>query len=241
MIRVASKTGPASSLTVFRVGQTRICMSASPARFLRTIFDTTTGHHSRVELLVAFLTEHGHGAAPPRRRGRRADGSEGATSVSTTSIPARECAASVRTLEASDRRRLYRLGDRGGARDERVASHDRLPRAGDWRAHEDHAKATDGWPGSTWRGRANPTITCRSLYSDLFDLSYEAVGALDPRHTTVVEWEEPNRKGVVYDLDAARQPRDVLLWNVFGRVEPARDLIGAHRSIEMGTLRGPVR
>lgn len=41
------------------------CMSASPARFLRTIFDTTTGHHSRVELLVAFLTEHGHGAAPP--------------------------------------------------------------------------------------------------------------------------------------------------------------------------------
>jgi 3-phenylpropionate/trans-cinnamate dioxygenase ferredoxin reductase component len=59
--------------------------------------------------------------------------------------------------------------------------------------------------------------------------------------TTVVEWEEPNRKGAVYYLDAARQPRGVLLWNVFGRVEPARGLIGAHRSIEMGTLGGPVR
>jgi hypothetical protein len=73
--------------------------SASPARFLRTIFDTTTGHQGDVELLVAFLTEHGHGAVPRADALVELMGPEGAQSVSATSISARECAASERTLE----------------------------------------------------------------------------------------------------------------------------------------------
>jgi hypothetical protein len=74
------------------------------------------------------------------------------------------------------------------------------------------------------------------FYSDLFDVGYEAVGELDPRQETVAEWDEPNRKGIVYYLDAERRPRGVLLWNIFGRIDAARDLIQARRPIEASTL-----
>ena len=78
------------------------------------------------------------------------------------------------------------------------------------------------------------------FYSDLFDLGYEAVGELDPRQQTLADWEEENRKGIVYYLDAERHPRGVLLWNVFGRVDDARDLIRAHQPIEVSKLTEPV-
>ena len=101
-------------------------------------------------------------------------------------------------------------------------------------------RATAGWSGSTWPGRSESYDHLPFFYSDLFDLGYEAVGELDPRHETVAEWDEPNRKGVVYYLDAERHPRGVLLWNIFGRVDAARDLIRAHQPIDASTLSEPV-
>ena len=63
------------------------------------------------------------------------------------------------------------------------------------------------------------------FYSDLFDLGYEAVGELDARRLEVVEhWAEPFRRGVTYYMDGGRV-RGVLLWNVWGQVEAARELI----------------
>jgi 3-phenylpropionate/trans-cinnamate dioxygenase ferredoxin reductase subunit len=62
------------------------------------------------------------------------------------------------------------------------------------------------------------------FYSDLFELGYEAVGRLDARLETVSDWQEPFRKGVVYYLGDGRI-RGVLLWNVWGKVEDARQLI----------------
>jgi NADPH-dependent 2,4-dienoyl-CoA reductase/sulfur reductase-like enzyme len=62
------------------------------------------------------------------------------------------------------------------------------------------------------------------FYSDLFDLGYEAVGRLDSSMETVSDWQEPFRKGVVYYLQEGRI-RGVLLWNVWDKVEAARELI----------------
>jgi hypothetical protein len=76
------------------------------------------------------------------------------------------------------------------------------------------------------------------FYSDLFDLGYEAVGDVDARNETVAEWAEPNRKGVVCYLDAERRPRGFLLWDVWGRVDAARELIGAGEPVRRETLRG---
>jgi NADPH-dependent 2,4-dienoyl-CoA reductase/sulfur reductase-like enzyme len=106
--------------------------------------------------------------------------------------------------------------------------------------HEDNAKSQGRLAGINMAGADEPYDHLPFFYSDLFDLGYEAVGELDPRHETVAEWDEPNLKGLVYYLDDDRHPRGVLLWNVFGRVDEARDLIRAHQPIEAGTLREPV-
>jgi 3-phenylpropionate/trans-cinnamate dioxygenase ferredoxin reductase subunit len=107
--------------------------------------------------------------------------------------------------------------------------------------HEDHAKSHGRLAGINMAGADESYDHLPFFYSDLFDLGYEAVGELDPRHDTLNEWEEPNRKGVVYYLDAERRPRGLLLWNEFGRVDAARDLIRAQQPIEAGTLSEPVR
>jgi NADPH-dependent 2,4-dienoyl-CoA reductase/sulfur reductase-like enzyme len=106
--------------------------------------------------------------------------------------------------------------------------------------HEDNAKSQGRLAGINMAGADEPYDHLPFFYSDLFDLGYEAVGELDPRHETVAEWDEPNLKGLVYYLDDDRHPRGVLLWNVFGRVDEARDLIRADQPIEAGTLREPV-
>jgi NADPH-dependent 2,4-dienoyl-CoA reductase/sulfur reductase-like enzyme len=75
------------------------------------------------------------------------------------------------------------------------------------------------------------------FYSDLFDLGYEAVGTLDSRLETVEQWVTPFREGVVYYLDAGRV-RGVLLWNTWGQVDAARNLIAAPGPFDAENVRG---
>jgi 3-phenylpropionate/trans-cinnamate dioxygenase ferredoxin reductase component len=49
-------------------------------------------------------------------------------------------------------------------------------------------------------GDAKPHHHLPCFHSDLFEQGYEAVGDLDARRKSVVEWEEPYHKGVVYYL-----------------------------------------
>ena len=42
----------------------------------------------------------------------------------------------------------------------------------------------------------------------------------------VEDWQEPNRKGVVTYVEDGR-PRGVLLWNVWDKLDDARELIRA--------------
>ncbi|HUF38103.1 MAG TPA: FAD-dependent oxidoreductase, partial [Anaerolineales bacterium] len=75
------------------------------------------------------------------------------------------------------------------------------------------------------------------FYSDLFDLGYEAVGKLDARLDMFADWQEQYRKGVVYYLDGDRL-RGVLLWNVWDKVDAARDLIAADAPVDHARLTG---
>ncbi len=106
--------------------------------------------------------------------------------------------------------------------------------------HEDHARSHGRLAGINMAGAEESYDHLPYFYSDLFDLGYEAVGELDPRRQTLADWDEHNRKGVVYYLDAERHPRGVLLWNSFGRVDAARDLIAARQPIETSRLSEPV-
>ncbi|MGE0159809.1 MAG: NAD(P)/FAD-dependent oxidoreductase [Gemmatimonadales bacterium] len=90
--------------------------------------------------------------------------------------------------------------------------------------HEDNAVTMGRHVGRSMAGDVVRYDHLPFFYSDLFELGYEAVGDMDPRLETVIDWKQPFREGVVYYLANGRV-RGVLLWNVWGQVEAARALI----------------
>ena len=90
--------------------------------------------------------------------------------------------------------------------------------------HEDHANTHGRAVGANMAGAETPYDHLPFFYSDLFDLGYEAVGLVDSRLEAVENWQEPNQKGIVTYVENGR-PRGVLLWNVWDKVDAARDLI----------------
>ena len=91
--------------------------------------------------------------------------------------------------------------------------------------HEDHAKSHGRQVGRNMGGADEPYDHLPFFYSDMFELGYEAVGELDPRLRTRAVWLEPYRKGVVCYQDAEGRPRGFLLWDVWGKVDEATELI----------------
>jgi NADPH-dependent 2,4-dienoyl-CoA reductase/sulfur reductase-like enzyme len=104
--------------------------------------------------------------------------------------------------------------------------------------HEDNAN-TMGKQAGVNMASANPSPYHHLpyFYSDLFDLGYEAVGELDSRLETFVDWQEPYRKGVIYYLDGGRV-RGVLLWNVWDQVSAGRKLIAEPGPFKPENLKG---
>jgi len=102
--------------------------------------------------------------------------------------------------------------------------------------HEDHANSHGRAVGANMAGSDTPYDHLPFFYSDLFDLGYEAVGEVDSRHATVEHWKEPGREGVVAYVDGDRKPRGFLLWNVWGKVDDARELIKAAQPVDQSTV-----
>jgi 3-phenylpropionate/trans-cinnamate dioxygenase ferredoxin reductase component len=103
--------------------------------------------------------------------------------------------------------------------------------------HEDNANTMGAAAGRNMAGAARPYTHQPFFYSDLFELGYEAVGDVDSRLETVAEWAEPNRKGVVCYVEDDT-PRGFLLWDVWEKVDAARELIQAGRPVDSGEIRG---
>jgi 3-phenylpropionate/trans-cinnamate dioxygenase ferredoxin reductase component len=102
--------------------------------------------------------------------------------------------------------------------------------------HEDNANTMGKIAGRNMAGRRERYDHLPFFYSDLFDLGYEAVGELDSRLETVVDWKSENREGIVYYLRDGRV-RGVLLWNVWGQVDAARKLIADRRRFQPTELK----
>jgi NADPH-dependent 2,4-dienoyl-CoA reductase/sulfur reductase-like enzyme len=102
--------------------------------------------------------------------------------------------------------------------------------------HEDHANTHGRVVGANMAGAEIPYDHLPFFYSDMFDLGYEAVGEVDSRLATVEHWVEPNRKGVVAYTDDAGRPRGFLLWNTWGKVDAARELIIAGDPVDEAML-----
>lgn len=103
--------------------------------------------------------------------------------------------------------------------------------------HEDNANTMGRIAGRNMAAKREPYHHLPFFYSDLFDLGYEAVGELDARMETFEDWKTPFKEGVVYYLGGGRV-RGVLLWNVWGKVDVARNLISKPGPLLAGDLKG---
>jgi 3-phenylpropionate/trans-cinnamate dioxygenase ferredoxin reductase subunit len=90
--------------------------------------------------------------------------------------------------------------------------------------HENNALTMGRYAGRNMAGETTPYHYLPYFYSDLFELGYEAIGLVDSQLETIPDWSAPYQKGVVY-YRQDRRVRGVLLWNVWEKIEAARDLI----------------
>jgi 3-phenylpropionate/trans-cinnamate dioxygenase ferredoxin reductase component len=103
--------------------------------------------------------------------------------------------------------------------------------------HEDNAYTMGEAAGRSMAGQAVTYDHLPFFYSDMFELGYEAVGEVDSRLETLADWKEPFREGVVYYLRDDRV-RGVLLWNVWGQIQAARQLIAEAGPFRPEDLKG---
>ena len=105
--------------------------------------------------------------------------------------------------------------------------------------HEDNAVQMGKLAGRNMAGAHDTYTHIPMFYSDLFELGYEAVGEMNSKMQMFSDWEEPFKKGVVYYLDDGRV-RGVLLWNVWEKVDEARELMKEKGPFTAEDLRGRI-
>lgn len=103
--------------------------------------------------------------------------------------------------------------------------------------HADNADKMGKSAGISMAGKGEPFNYLPFFYSDMFDLGYEAIGELHSTYDIVSDWQEPFKKGVIY-YSQNDKVRGVLLWNVWGKIKDARELIGSKRTIKPEELKG---
>ena len=106
--------------------------------------------------------------------------------------------------------------------------------------HEDNANTMGQFAGRNMAGEEVRYDHLPFFYSDLFELGYEAVGEVDSRLEMVADWKEKFKEGVIYYLRNDRV-RGVLLWNVWGKIDAARQLIAAAGPFHAENLKGRLR
>lgn len=90
--------------------------------------------------------------------------------------------------------------------------------------HEDNAIIMGLTAGRNMSGAKEKYTHLPYFYSDLFDIGYEAIGELDSRTDVQIQWEEPFQKGTFY-YNVEGKIRGILFWNIWGKLEEARELI----------------
>jgi NADPH-dependent 2,4-dienoyl-CoA reductase/sulfur reductase-like enzyme len=106
--------------------------------------------------------------------------------------------------------------------------------------HEENANKTGTLAGQAMAGQPEPYNFLPSFYSDLFELGYEAVGETNPAMEVVEDWVEPFKQGVIYFMKSGRV-RGVVLWNVWQKLDAARQLIAETGPFKPADLIGKIK
>lgn len=91
--------------------------------------------------------------------------------------------------------------------------------------HVDNANQMGTQAGRNLAGAHEPYDYTPYFYSVMFGNRYEAVGTLDASADLVENWADDHERGVVYYLDGEGGVAGVLLWNVDGKTDRAREVI----------------
>ncbi|RPI96796.1 MAG: NAD(P)/FAD-dependent oxidoreductase [Chloroflexi bacterium] len=103
--------------------------------------------------------------------------------------------------------------------------------------HEDNAIQMGRLAGRNMAGAEEAYTHLPMFYSDLFELGYEAVGEISSKMDTVIDWQDPFKKGTIYYLENGRV-RGVLLWNIWDQMKNARALIAEAGPFQEADLKG---
>jgi NADPH-dependent 2,4-dienoyl-CoA reductase/sulfur reductase-like enzyme len=106
--------------------------------------------------------------------------------------------------------------------------------------HEEHANQSGLIAGKNMAGDSQPYHLLPSFYSDLFEISYQALGEINPSLDITADWQQPYQKGALYYLRSGRL-RGVILWNMgYKELEAARALIAEQRQWKPAQLEGRI-
>ena len=103
--------------------------------------------------------------------------------------------------------------------------------------HWDHALNHGKLAGRNMAGAHEPYTHQPYFFSDLFEFGYEATGEVDARLETFADWQIENDTGVIYYLHDGKV-RGVMMCNVWGQVDVARELIRSGKKMTHEQLRG---
>jgi 3-phenylpropionate/trans-cinnamate dioxygenase ferredoxin reductase subunit len=106
--------------------------------------------------------------------------------------------------------------------------------------HADNANKMGKHAGLNMAGKEETYNYLPFFYSDMFELGYEAIGELKSSYQTYSDWVTPFRKGVIYYLNN-NKVKGVLLWDVWGKVGEARELIASKQEFKPEELKGKIK
>lgn len=92
--------------------------------------------------------------------------------------------------------------------------------------HEDAANTMGKTAGVNMAGKKEEYRHLPFFYSDLFDLSYEAIGEISADLEMIEEWEDPYRKGIIYYLKEGRL-RGAISWGIWDQIDKIREKIAS--------------
>jgi 3-phenylpropionate/trans-cinnamate dioxygenase ferredoxin reductase component len=105
--------------------------------------------------------------------------------------------------------------------------------------HWDNAINQGKWAGRNMAGANEPFTYMPYFFSDLFEFGYEAVGDVDSRLDTVADWRKENDTGVIY-YHKDYTVRGIMLCNIWGKVDTAREMIRSQKKLSPEKLRGAI-
>ena len=103
--------------------------------------------------------------------------------------------------------------------------------------HEDNANKMGMRAGLNMSGEMAEYDHFPFFYSDLFDLGYEALGELNKTYEIHEDWIDPFKKGTLFYLEEDKI-RGLVFWNLWGKVDPGREMIQAGKPFVKSDLTG---